>query len=112
MKTGDVPNNQISESVRSVQNALASAWSVDRIASAAWRSVSPPNGCTVSERVSGIVPMVTLPGGVTSCQLTGVGVALFVSVEGEYDGRDGVLASDRVVSMIISGDIATREQGE
>ncbi len=112
LKTGDVPNNQISESVRSVQNALASAWSVDRIASAAWRSVSPPNGCTVSERVSGIVPMVTLPGGVTSCQLTGVGVALFVSVEGEYDGRDGVLASDRVVSMIISGDIATREQGE
>lgn len=112
LDTKEVPNNQVSESVRTVQNSLASTWSVDRIASAAWRSVSPPNGCTVAERVSGIVPTVTLPGGVTSCQLTGVGVALFVSVEGEYDGRDGVLASDRVVGFIVSGDIATREQGE
>lgn len=112
LSTEEVPNNQINESVRSVQGSLSSTWSVDRIASAAWRSVSPPNGCTVAERVSGIVPIVTLPGGVTSCQLTGVGVALFVAVEGEYDGRDGVLASDSMVGLIVSGQIATREQGE
>lgn len=112
LSTDDLPNNQISESVRTVQNSLASSWSVDRIASAAWRSVSPPNGCTVAERVSGIVPIVTLPGGVTSCQLTGVGVALFVAVEGVYDGRDGVLASDSVVAMIISGQLAIREHGQ
>lgn len=112
LRTEDMPNNQIAESVRAVQDSLASTWSVDRIASAAWRSVTPPNGCTVAERVTGIVPIVTLPGGVTSCQLTGVGVALFVSVEGEYQGSDGVLASDSVVDMIVSGDIAAREQGE
>src|SRR5690625_1128781 len=52
LETDDVPNNQISESIQAVQDALSSTWSVDRIASAAWRSVSPPNGCTVSERVS------------------------------------------------------------
>lgn len=112
LETEEIPNNQVNESVRAVQNSLASTWSVDRIASAAWRSVSPPNGCTVAERVSGIVPMVTLPGGVTSCQLTGVGVALFASVEGEYDGRDGVLASDRLIGIIVSGDVATREENE
>lgn len=112
LQTEAVPVNQIAESVRAVQDSLASSWSVDRIASAAWRSVSPPNGCTVSERVSGIVPIVTLPGGVTSCQLTGVGVTLFVAVEGEYDGYRGVLASDRVVGMIVAGEIAGREQGE
>ncbi len=112
LETDDVPNNQISESIQAVQDALSSTWSVDRIASAAWRSVSPPNGCTVSERVSGIVPTVTLPGGVTSCQLTGVGVALFVSLEGEYDGLEGVPASDRVVDLIVSGEITSREQGE
>lgn len=112
LRTEAIPLNQVSDSVRSVQDSMASSWSVDRIASAAWRSVSPPNGCTVSERVSGIVPIVTLPGGVTSCQLTGVGVALFVAVEGEYDGRSGVLASDRVVGMIVSGDIARVDQEE
>lgn len=112
LKTEAVPMNQISDSVRSVQDSMASSWSVDRIASAAWRSVSPPNGCTVSERVSGIVPIVTLAGGVTSCQLAGVGVALFVAVEGDYDGRSGVLASDLVVGMIVAGEIAGREQGE
>lgn len=110
LRTGSVPLNQLSDSVRTVQDSMASSWSVDRIASAAWRSVSPPNGCTVSERTSGIVPVVTLPGGVTSCQLTGVGVALFVAVEGEYDGRTGVLASDLVVGKIVSGDLAIREQ--
>lgn len=112
LRTESVPNNQISETVRSVQNTMSASWAVDRIASAAWRSVSPPNGCTVSERVSGIVPIVTLPGGVTSCQLTGVGVALFVAVEGEYDGRSGAVASDRVVGMIVAGESASREQGE
>lgn len=112
LKTEALPVNQVSDSVRSVQDSMASSWSVDRIASAAWRSVSPPTGCTVSERVSGIVPIVTLPGGVTSCQLSGVGVALFVAVEGEYDGRSGVLASDRVVGMIVSGDIATQDNAE
>lgn len=99
-----IPLNQVTDSVRSVQDVLATSWSVDRVASAAWRSVSPPNGCTVSDRVSGLVPVITLAGGVTSCQLAGVGVALFVSVEGEYDGHSGVLASDRVVAMIIRGD--------
>lgn len=112
LKAESVPVNQISDSVRTVQDSMAASWSVDRIASAAWRSVSPPNGCTVAERVSGIVPIVTLPGGVTSCQLTGVGVALFVAVEGEYDGRSGVLASDLVVGMIVAGDIANEEQDE
>lgn len=112
LRAESVPNNQVSESVRAVQDSMASSWSVDRIASAAWRSVSPPNGCTVSERVSGIVPIVTLPGGVTSCQLTGVGVALFVAVEGEYDGRSGVLASDQVVSLIVSGEAVAVESPE
>lgn len=110
LRTESVPLNQLSDSVRSVQDSMAGTWSVDRIASAAWRSVTPPNGCTVAERTSGIVPVVTLPGGVTSCQLTGVGVVLFVAVEGEYDGRDGVLASDLVVGKIVSGDLAIREQ--
>ena len=112
LRTDQIPVSQASESVRSVQDSLSANWSVDRIASAAWRSVSPPAGCTVSERVSGIVPIVTLPGGVTSCQLSGVGVALFVAVEGEYDGRSGVLASDLVVSTIITGDAVVREGDE
>lgn len=108
LNTEQIPVSQISDSVRSVQDSMASSWSVDRIASAAWRSVSPPNGCTVSERISGIVPIITLPGGITSCQLTGVGVALFVAVEGEYDGRSGVIASDMVVSLVISGEAVVR----
>ncbi len=112
LNTDQIPVSQVSDSVRSVQDSMATSWSVDRIASAAWRSVSPPNGCTVSERVSGIVPIVTLPGGVTSCQLTGVGVALFVAVEGEYDGRSGALASDLIVSTIITGDAVVREDSE
>lgn len=112
LRTEQIPLSQVNDEVREVQDAMASSWSVDRIASAAWRSVSPPNGCTVSERVSGIVPVITLAGGVTSCQLSGVGLALFVSVEGDYQGRDGVLASDLVVSQVIAGDITLREGDE
>lgn len=112
LRTDQIPMSQVNDAVRVVQDAMASTWSVDRIASAAWRSVSPPNGCTVSERVSGIVPVITLAGGVTSCQLSGVGLALFVSVEGDYQGRDGVLASDLVVTQVIAGDIVLREGDE
>ncbi|MCO5224680.1 MAG: cupredoxin domain-containing protein [Thermomicrobiales bacterium] len=104
IRTDSVPNNQVSSAVQTVQSSLATGWSVDRIASAAWRSVSPPEGCTVAERVSGVVPTVTLPGGVTSCQLTGVGVVIVVSVEGEYDGLSGVNASDHLVEKIVTGE--------
>lgn len=112
LRTDAIPVNQVSEAVREVQNSMAEVWTVDRIASAAWRSVAPPNGCTVSERVSGIVPVVTLPGGVTSCQLTGVGVALFVAVEGEYDGENGVEASDLIVGRIVGGEYVARRVEE
>lgn len=112
LRTDAIPVNQVSEAVREVQDSMAEVWTVDRIASAAWRSVAPPNGCTVSERVSGIVPIVTLPGGVTSCQLTGVGVALFVAVEGEYDGQDGVKASDLIMGRIVGGEYVARRVEE
>lgn len=108
LRTEAIPVNQVSDAVRAVQNSMAELWTVDRIASAAWRSVAPPNGCTVSERVSGIVPVVTLPGGVTSCQLTGVGVVLVVAVEGEYQGESGVEASDLVVAQIVGGEFVAR----
>lgn len=103
LQSGNVPNNQISESVQAVQTDMAGGWTVDRIASAAWRSIAPPGGCTVADRVSGIVPTVTLPGGVTSCQLSGVGVVIVVSVEGEFHGKSGVSASDLFVAEIVSG---------
>lgn len=103
IRTDSVPNNQVSSAVQTIQGRLASGWSVDRIASAAWRSVSPPEGCTVAQRLSGVVPTVTLPGGVTSCQLSGVGVVIVVSVEGEYDGLSGVSASDQLVERIVTG---------
>ena len=112
LRTEAIPVNQVSDAVRDVQDSLASTWTVDRIASAAWRSVAPPNGCTVSERVSGIVPMVTLAGGVTSCQLTGVGVALFVAVEGEFDGVTGVHASDIVITRVVNGEFAARHPAQ
>ena len=105
LRTEAIPVNQVSDAVREVQDSLSTAWTVDRIASAAWRSVAPPNGCTVAERVSGIVPIVTIPGGVTSCQLTGVGVALFVAVEGAFSDANGVNASDRVIAQIVSGEL-------
>jgi plastocyanin len=112
LRTDAIPVNQVSDAVREVQDSMAEMWTVDRIASAAWRSVAPPNGCTVSERVSGIVPIVTLPGGVTSCQLTGVGVAVFVAVEGEYDGEVGVEASDLIVGRIVGGEYVARRVEE
>lgn len=112
LRTQAIPVSQVGDAVRTVHDALATTWTVDRIASAAWRSVAPPNGCTVSERVSGIVPIVTLSGGVTSCQLTGVGVALFVAVEGEYDGVTGVNASNSIISKIVSGELIARRVGE
>ncbi len=112
LRTEAIPVNQVSDAVRDVQDSLSTTWSVDRIASAAWRSVTPPNGCTVSERVSGIVPVVTLPGGITSCQLTGVGIALFVAVEGEIESVSGVAASDSIMSRIIGGEIIARRPGQ
>jgi plastocyanin len=108
LRTDAIPVNQVSNAVREVQDSMAGTWTIDRIASAAWRSVAPPNGCTVSERVSGIVPIVTLPGGVTSCQLTGVGVVLFVAVEGKYDTEVGVEASDLIVGRIVGGEYVAR----
>lgn len=110
LRTQAIPVNQVSDAVRVVQNTLSTPWSVDRIASAAWRSVAPPGGCTVAERVSGIVPIVTLPGGVTSCQLTGVGVALFVAVEGKYESESGVNASDAIVGKIVTGELSAWRQ--
>ncbi len=112
LRTSAIPVNQVGEAVREVQDAMTTTWTVDRIASAAWRSVAPPNGCTVSDRVTGIVPIVTLPGGVTSCQLTGVGVALFVAVEGEYDSELGVDASDLIIGRIVSGEYVARRVEE
>lgn len=111
LHTDAVPNNQVTEAVQKVQGKLSADWSVDRIASAAYKSVAAPDGCTVSERVSGIVPTVTLPGGVTSCQLTGVGVVIVVSVEGEYDGETGVDASDHLIEDIVSGKFQGGEGG-
>lgn len=105
LQTVDIPLSQVKNAVGSVQSILSQSWTVDPVAGMAWRSIEPPNGCTVSERVSGIVPTVTIPSGVTSCQLTGVGIALFVAVEGEFDGYQGVYASDRIVSRIVGGDI-------
>lgn len=103
LQTEGVPLSQVKDAVGSIQSSLSSRWTIDRVAGAAWQSVGPPYGCTVAQRTSGIVPVVTIASGVTSCQLTGVGVALFVSVEGEYEGYQGVLASDRIVNRIVGG---------
>ncbi|MCA9832713.1 MAG: hypothetical protein KC435_02090 [Thermomicrobiales bacterium] len=109
--TDAVPNNQVTAAVQIVQGTLSADWSVDRIASAAYKSIAAPDGCTVSERVSGIVPTVTLPGGVTSCQLSGVGVIIVASVEGEYDGESGVDASDHLIEDIVTGKLVGGEGG-
>lgn len=108
LRTTDVPLSQVNDAVQAVQAALSSSWTIDRLQSATWRSISPPNGCTVAQRTSGIVPTVTMPSGVTSCQLTGVGVAIFVAVEGEFDGVEGVQAADRVVARIVAGESSRR----
>lgn len=104
LRTADIPLSQVKSAITQVQSTLSASWTVDPVAGMGWRSIEPPTGCTVAERVSGIVPTVTMPSGVTSCQLTGVGVALFVAVEGEYNGYQGVYASDRIVSRIVGGE--------
>ena len=112
LHTEAIPNNQVMTAVQMVQSSMSESWAVDRVASAAYRSIAPPSGCTVAERVSGIVPTVTLAGGVTSCQLSGVGVVIVAAVEGEYDGEAGVEASDHLVENIVTGEFTTEEANE
>ncbi len=101
LQSGSIPSSQISDAIRTVEDTMAATWSVDLIASAGWRSFAPPDGCTATDRLAGIVPTITLPAGVTSCQLTGVGVAIFVSVEGSYNDVTGVRAADDLVQDIV-----------
>lgn len=97
-----IPANQVRDAVSLVQAAMIDNWNKDRIGSAAYTDAAPPAGCDVALRAGGIVPVLTIPGGSTACQLRSAGVAIFVSVEGTVGDLSGVAASDEVISMLLT----------
>jgi plastocyanin len=97
-----VPANQVRDAVSLVQSAMIGSWNKDRIGSAAYTDAAPPAGCDVALRAGGIVPVLTIPGGSTACQLRSAGVAIFVSVEGSVGDLSGVAASDEVISLLLT----------
>lgn len=107
LRTDAVPINQVEDAILGVQSAMMQEWTTDRLSAAAMKRIPPPQGCDVASRASGIVPVLTLPAGSTVCELRNTGVAIFVAVEGEIDGRAGVDAADALIVRLLSGDAAT-----
>jgi plastocyanin len=98
----NVPTNQVEDAMFSVQSAFMGAWDIDYSSDTAYSSLPTPPGCDIVSRTRGITELYTLPAGSTSCQMRGPGIAIFVAVEGEVDGKSGVEASDDLVRRIIA----------
>jgi|GEM_PF-3404805 len=105
LRTDAVPINQVEDAILGIQAAMMQEWTTDRLSAAAMKRIPPPQGCDVASRASGIVPVLTLPAGSTVCELRNTGVAIFVAVEGEIDGRTGVEAADTLIVRLLSGDV-------
>jgi plastocyanin len=97
-----LPANQIRDAMSSVQDSMMQAWTKDRITSAGYIDADPPTGCDAAQRVSGIVPVLTIPAGATACQLRSAGVAIFVTVEGAIGDLTGVAAADEVIARLLT----------
>lgn len=95
------PTNQIEDAVLAVQLMMMSEWETDLRVGRAFDSIAPPPGCDVANRASGVTRMYTLPAGSTVCQLRNVGIAIFVSVEGQYADATGVEAADEVLIRLL-----------
>jgi len=96
-----VPTNQVEDAVVNVQLLLMSEWNADLRDSSSLNLISPPQGCDVANRQSGITRIYTLPAGSTVCQLRSAGIAIFVAIEGEYQDVSGVAAADQLVLRVL-----------
>ncbi|HWV24235.1 MAG TPA: hypothetical protein VNZ58_08590 [Thermomicrobiales bacterium] len=103
LSTDAVPSDQVKDAIREVQTAMVQSWTTDALSAAAMQRIPPPKGCDMAQRVTGIVPVTTLPAGGTVCQIRAAGVAIFVAVEGEIYGMSGVDAADTLLSRLLSG---------
>lgn len=103
LRTDRAPADQVKQAIQELQTAMVGAWTTDVLSSAAMQRIPPPAGCDLARRVSGIVPVTTLPAGATVCQLRAAGVAIFVAVEGGVGDESGVNGADAVIARVLSG---------
>ena len=96
-----VPTNQVEDAIINVQLMLMAEWEADLRNDASLNLISPPQGCDVANRASGVTRIYTLPAGSTVCQLRSAGLAIFVAVEGVYQDASGVAAADQLVIRLL-----------
>jgi len=96
-----VPTNQVEDAILNVQLLLMSEWDADLRDSSSLNLISPPTGCDVANRQSGVTRVYTLPAGSTVCQLRSAGIAIFVAIEGEYEEASGVAAADQLILRLL-----------
>ncbi len=96
-----IPTNQVEDAVVNVQLLLMVDWDADLRDSSSLNLISPPAGCEVANRQSGITRIYTLPAGSTVCQLRTAGIAIFVAIEGVYGEVSGVAAADQLVIRLL-----------
>jgi hypothetical protein len=101
LQTAAIPTNQIQQAMDDMQFALMDEWNANSTNSVNLENVPPPPGCTMAQRAVGVAGMQTLPAGMTVCQVRNANVAIFVTVEGEIDGKSGAEASDQIVSLLM-----------
>lgn len=99
----NIPAAKFDAAIADVENSLLSTWTVNRVATLAWQGDLPPQGCDVASRTEAIVPIVTLPAGLTTCRVNGLRMMVFVAIEGTFNGTSGVSAADEVVSRVLTG---------
>lgn len=104
LRVDAVPSEQVKEAIRDVQSSMMQSWTTDNLSAAAMQRIPPPKGCDAAQRVSGIVPVTTLPAGATVCQLRASGIAIFVAVEGGIGETSGVNAADALLTQLLSGE--------
>lgn len=110
LETTSLPTNQVQQAIDDVQFALMQNWNTNSTSGVNLQNVAPPPGCNVAQRATGVTGLHTLPAGLTVCQVRNARVAIFVTIEGEFDGLYGAEASDQIVVRLLarfgnSGDV-------
>jgi hypothetical protein len=96
-----VPSNQVEDAVLSVQLLMMAEWETDLSASESLSAIEPPAGCDEATRTAGVTRVYTLPAGSTVCQLRSAGIAIFVTIEGDFGTWSSVEAADQIILRLL-----------